>query len=107
VQAPPEIYTSYLVFIHLVNEAGQIVSQVDAIPVGGARPTTGWRAGEVVADAHSLPIPTDLPPGRYALNVGLYNPDDGARPAVTVNGAPQPDNQLRLEPAFDLPWSEP
>ncbi len=101
--APPD---DYVVFVHLVNEAGEIVSQVDSIPVGGARPTSGWRPREVISDDHHLPIPDDLPPGHYHVNVGLYNPDDGARPAVTLDGAPQPGNQLRLT-TLELPWSTP
>jgi len=103
--AKPDV--DYTVFIHLVDEAGNIVSQIDSVPVGGARPTTGWRKEEVITDIYNLPIPADLSPGIYHLNVGLYNPDDGTRPAVTVSGALQPDNQLRLAPAFDLPWRSP
>ncbi len=106
-QAVAEPQTDYTVFIHLVDANGNIVSQVDSVPVGGARPTTGWRAGEVITDIHNLPIPADLPPGVYYLNAGLYNPDDGARPTVVVDGAPQPDNRLRLAPTFDLPWEQP
>jgi hypothetical protein len=102
--APPA--GSYLVFIHLVDGAGNIVSQIDTVPAGGARPTSGWRAGEVVSDAHVLTIPDDRPPGSYRLNVGLYNPDDGARLPVTVDGAPQPDNQLQLT-TLEHPPGEP
>jgi len=102
--AAPKV--DYVVFIHLVDEAGNIVSQLDAIPAGGARPTTGWRAGEVITDVHNLPIPPDLPDGVYYLNVGLYNPDDGTRLPVTVDGAPQPDNRLQLAPTLVLPWGE-
>ena len=106
-QATARPDTDYVVFVHLVDEAGNIVSQIDSVPVGGARPTTTWRAGEVITDIHNLLVPDDLPPGTYHLNVGLYNPDDGTRPAVVVGGAPQPDNQLRLAPTFDLPWGTP
>lgn len=101
--APPG---DYVVFIHLVDEAGNIVSQVDSIPVAGARPTSGWRAREVVTDNHVLPIPDDLPVGRYHVNVGLYNPDDDARLPVTLDGVPQPDNQLRLT-TLELPRETP
>lgn len=106
-QASAAPQMDYVVFIHLVDEAGSIVSQLDAIPAGGARPTTGWRAGEVITDIHNLPIPPDLPSGVYYLNVGLYNPDDGTRLPVTVDGAPQPDNRLQLAPTLVLPWGEP
>lgn len=95
--------SDYTVFVHLVDEAGQVVSQVDSVPISGARPTTGWRAREIIADEYGLPIPDDLPSGRYFINIGLYNPDDGTRPTVTLDGTPQPDNQLRLA-ALQLPW---
>ena len=106
-QATARPETDYVVFIHLVDEAGNIVSQIDSVPVGGARPTTTWRAGEVITDIHNLPIPADLPPGNYHVNAGLYNPDDGTRPAVVVDGVPQPDNQLRLLSDLALPWRTP
>jgi 4-amino-4-deoxy-L-arabinose transferase-like glycosyltransferase len=106
-QALAEPDTGYTVFVHLVDESGAIVSQVDSVPVGGARPTTGWRAGEVITDVHNLPIPADLPPGVYRINVGLYNPDDGTRPPVTAGGAPQPDNQLQLDSSLVLPQEQP
>ena len=88
--------TSWAVFIHLVDAAGQIVAQADTIPVGGERPTTGWRRGEYITDTYRLALPPGLPTGDYRINVGLYNPDDGTRPPVTLDGAPQPDNQLTL-----------
>ncbi len=102
--APPA--ANYTVFVHLADEAGAIVSQIDSVPLGGARPTSGWREHEVITDTYNLPIPDDLPPGRYYVNVGLYNPDDGARPIVTLDGAPQPDNQLRLT-TLELPGRTP
>lgn len=104
--ATAEPQSDYTVFIHLVDENGRIVSQIDSVPVGGARPTTGWRAGEVITDSHNLPIPSHLPPGRYYVNAGLYNSDDGSRPAVTMDGVAQPDNQLRLT-TLQLPEDAP
>ena len=92
----------YLVFIHLVDEAGHIVSQIDAVPAGGTRPTTTWRTGEVITDIHNLPVPDDLAPGSYRLFVGLYNPDDGSRSSVSVADIPQNDNQLLLT-TLELP----
>ncbi|MEZ4593446.1 MAG: glycosyltransferase family 39 protein, partial [Chloroflexota bacterium] len=48
--APPT--TGWFVFVHLVNEAGDIVAQRDLVPADGLRPTTGWRSDEVITDAH-------------------------------------------------------
>lgn len=83
---------NYQVFIHLTNAAGEIIAQHDAAPVAGARPTRTWLPGEIIADAHSLVPPAD----DYTLWVGLYNPVDGARLAVTADGLPVSDNRLQL-----------
>ncbi len=68
----------YKVFLHLLNEDGNLVSQRDSEPGGGLALTTTWQPGEVVLDNHGLLIPSDLPPGSYRLVLGLY---DLANPA--------------------------
>jgi hypothetical protein len=88
---------NYSAFVHLVNEAGEIVAQADGTPSQGLRPTIGWREGEVITDSHRLAIPPDLPPGAYQLYVGLYNPADAVRLPVVVEGESQPDGRLPLE----------
>lgn len=88
--------TGWFVFVHLVDASGEIVVQRDFVPAEGLRPTTGWRPNEVIEDVHHLPLPPDLPPGLYTIRVGLFEPDSFARPSVTQNGQPQPDNQLNL-----------
>lgn len=80
---PPRGYT---VFVHL-GDAARVWAQSDSVPAGGARPTTGWLAGEYVTDAHTLTLPDDLPPGDYALFVGLYDPLTSERVAVAGPGA--------------------
>ena len=94
-QATAQPAADYSVFIHLVDAAGTIVSQSDNVPLGGARPTSGWRAGEYITDPYSLSIPSDLPPGSYDLFAGLYD-SGGARPPVTLQGERQPNDQLLL-----------
>jgi mannosyltransferase len=68
----------YKVFLHLLDEAGNVVAQRDGEPGGGSRPTTGWAAGEQVIDNHGLLLPPTLPPGRYSLRLGLYDAFDPA-----------------------------
>ncbi len=105
-QAAAQPDRDYSVFVHLVDADGNIISQSDGVPLGGARPTTGWRPGEFISDAYNLTIPADLPPGSYDLFVGLYDPDDGTRPPVILQGERQPNDQLRLRPLLapeDLP----
>ncbi|WP_420645505.1 glycosyltransferase family 39 protein [Candidatus Leptofilum sp.] len=92
--APPT--TGWFVFVHLVDETGEIVTQRDLVPADGLRPTTGWRTDEIITDAHDLTLPPNLPPGNYIIRVGLFEPESFARPAVAQNGQPLPDNQLIL-----------
>jgi len=53
-----------------------VVAQRDAEPVGGARPTTSWSAGELIEDNHGVLLPLDLPAGSYELRLGLYDAFD-------------------------------
>jgi hypothetical protein len=85
------------VFVHLRDTAGHTVSQGDGPPAGGAWPTSLWPADYLLQDAHSIPIPTDLPAGRYVLVVGLYDPLSGQRALLTAGG-----DEIALE-AIDLP----
>jgi hypothetical protein len=78
-QARAETARSYKVFVHLLDEGGRIVAQADAFPAGGKRPTTGWLAGEVVADRYALALPGDLKAGSYRLATGLYDPEYNLR----------------------------
>ena len=61
----------YTVFVHLVDEAGAVRGYGDAEPGGGAYATTGWLAGEYLADGHTITIAADAPAGTYRLVVGF------------------------------------
>lgn len=77
----------YTVFVHVLDEAGQLVAQSDEQPRGGAYPTSIWSAGERIVDEHRLDLPPDLPPGDYSMRVGLYDAAGGARlPAYDATG---------------------
>ncbi|MCW5850848.1 MAG: glycosyltransferase family 39 protein [Anaerolineae bacterium] len=92
--APDRGYTR---FLHLVDAGGQLRAQSDSPPAGGTRPTTGWVEGEVVADTVQLTLPADLPPGRYHLLTGLYDPTTLARlPALNAANAPWPNAAVDL-----------
>ena len=69
----------HVVFVHLLDEAEHIHAQSDRIPAAGTRPTTGWLPGEVICDTHTLTVASDAPPGRYVLEVGMYDPTSGER----------------------------
>lgn len=80
-QAAGTFNKSWTVFVHLLNQEGQIVSQQDQLPGGGRFPTTGWLPDEYLEDSYNLLIPPDTPPGReaYRLEIGLYDANDFSR----------------------------
>jgi len=85
----------YTVFVHLLNEAGEVVAGHDSQPMNGAYPTTLWSAGERVRDLHA--IETDgLSPGTYSLEAGLYNFENSQRVPLT-NGQQQIVLPLQIE----------
>jgi hypothetical protein len=78
-QALAAINTNYTIFLHLRNQANQTVAQIDFIP---AHSTSNWWVGDTPVDSKELALPAGLPPGRYRLLVGLYNPQTLERLAV-------------------------
>jgi hypothetical protein len=90
-----DMSSNYKAFVHLTDGAGQVLTQHDGDPGGGYSPTTRWRAGEIVADRHRLPLPTGLPAATYGLKAGLYqNPP---LHNLTVD-PPAADNRVDLGP---------
>lgn len=64
---------SYTVFVHLLDADSYVWAHQDSPPVGGARPTTGWVPGEVIADWYELQVQPDAPTGAYVIEVGMYD----------------------------------
>ncbi len=71
-----EVYT---VFVHVIDEDGNIVAQHDGIHANGKEPTTSWATGEYITDHVTIPLSSDLPKGTYHVMVGMYLPQDGYR----------------------------
>lgn len=78
-QAEAETTISYRVFLHLMGEDGQLITQSDGEPANWMRPTTGWLVDEVVMDERNLHIPQGTPAGEHTLLCGLYDPDTHER----------------------------
>lgn len=68
---PPKDYT---VFVQVLDEAGQVLAQDDAQPVGGSRPTTTWLGGEYLLDSHTINLNGLNYNGQAAIIVGMYDP---------------------------------
>lgn len=80
------IANSYTVFVHLMDTDGHLRAQIDSPPAGGTLPTNTWVPGEVISDHYALPLPAELVPGQYRLNVGMYLWPEMRRLTVLQNG---------------------
>ena len=94
-------------FVHLVTPDGSnAVGLMDRYLGGLAYPTTRWHVGEVVRQEFPVPVPADLPPGEYALEIGIYRPATLQRidplPA-TVPGARTDGSRILVGPVFVVP----
>jgi len=90
---------AYKFFLHLYDvESEELVAQEDVMPRGWTYPTNWWEAGEVVSDEIRLFL-SGVPPGRYRLVVGVYDPQTGDR--LLVQGAGRV--RTRAVEAFPIP----
>jgi hypothetical protein len=84
-RALSEMDTSYTAFVHLLDEKGNVVSQMDHVPGAGAFPTSGWLPGEVIVDEYQIPYPSDAAladqaaPAQRRIEIGTYDPASGQR----------------------------
>ncbi len=67
------------VFVHLLDEAGNLVNTSDAPPAQNRFPAHLWQPGDTIIDTRQHPLPTALPPGKYTLTAGLYSTADVRR----------------------------
>ena len=93
----------YHMFIHVLDQQGNQVAQVDVPPAGAHAPTPSWETNRYTTWVHPIPLPADLPAGRYWLSLGIYRPADFSRLPVTGSNPPvtAPDDgphTLFLEP---------
>ncbi len=71
------------IFMHLTGDSDVPLAQGDGL----GSPPRGWAAGDVIVQRHTIPLPADLAPGLYRLQVGLYSPDTMVRwPVQTPPG---------------------
>ena len=84
-RAERAVSESYTVFVHLVDAEGRVVADADSPPFSGLFTTDRWQVGEALRDRHTLKIPSDLAPGNYAVEIGMYLPVTGAR--LPIDGA--------------------
>ncbi|MFQ5593920.1 MAG: protein kinase [Anaerolineae bacterium] len=71
-RARQSISQNHVVFVHVTQPDGRILTQRDSVPVDGGFPTTAWTSGQIVSDTYRLTIPGDAPAGTYEIRVGMY-----------------------------------
>lgn len=98
-----ETHEDYTVFVHLLNSASQVMAQDDARPGHGSFLTTHWRAGQVVLDDHRLVTTSDVPPGEYQIEIGMYVLETGTRVRMTDANGVRLENDRVLVERFALP----
>jgi hypothetical protein len=87
----------YVAFVHLVDQAGNLVAQADGPPQFGMYPTSWWETGDELEDVREVVLPTDAGAGRYDLFVGLYQWETMERlPIYAADGTLVPDRAIRL-----------
>lgn len=84
------------VFVHVLDESGQLVGQHDGLPALWTYHTNDWRVGETVIDFHQVKFGESLAPGSYAVQVGLYTEGEG-RVAVLDSSCAQTGDAVTLE----------
>ncbi|MCX7838990.1 MAG: glycosyltransferase family 39 protein [Anaerolineae bacterium] len=69
----------YTLFVHVLDDAGNIIAQTDTQPLGGTYPTSIWDVGELVTDEIRVTIPPHAPSGRWRIGLGWYDAPTGRR----------------------------
>jgi len=81
------------IFVHLLDNQSAVWGGKDILSVA----TAGWEAGDVFAQVHRFPLPSNIPAGQYQVEIGVYSRTDMQRFPIFDEGQPVAD-RLLLEP---------
>lgn len=106
-QATNRLVHGFTGFVHLVTPDGsRALGIMDRLMGGYALPPPRWQLGQVVLQEFPVPVPPDIPPGQYLLEVGLYYPETLQRidplPAE-VPGARTDGSRILMGPVYVIP----
>jgi len=92
-QVKAETSNNYSIFVHLVDQHGQLIAQADSMPIQGLSPTSAWHPGEIIQDVHTFSVQLFQ---AGALRIGVYDRATLERlPAVQI-GRPITDNAFQF-----------
>lgn len=93
------IEKDYTLFVHLVDENGDIIGGIDSQPRKGLTPTTSWRIGSTLVDGMVVPVPAQIvTSSKYSLEIGWYDSVSNER-SLIVNSAGTPiDDKFVITP---------
>jgi hypothetical protein len=96
-EAKEDIGTDYRLRFNLVSAAdGRLWTLADGVqPMRGGNPTQQWLEGDHVVDAHTLPVPGDVPAGPYLLELMIIG-ENG--PVGASDAANAPINHVAIGP---------
>jgi hypothetical protein len=101
-RARQKLDTNYAVFLHLDDPTGQTRATTDEVSPENI-PTRNWPPGLYLRNPLHLTIPGDLPPIRYTLTAGWYNPATGERLPLAAG----PGNSVEVGSVWLTPASPP
>lgn len=90
---------SYTVFVHLLDEEGNIVEQFDAPP---RLPTKYWRWGESYLTYHEFSDEIDIL--EYTIIVGWYLNDDLSFPRMEYSRVIDGEEEPVFFDSYEIPW---
>lgn len=82
-------HTDYVVFVHLIDQGNQIISQTDQPPGGMDNQTSMWAPGEMTSSQVDLTLPANSDLNLYRLRIGLYEPVSGRQLVISAPGEVQ------------------
>lgn len=82
VAAPPGV--DFVAYVHLVDSNGARLAGYDTIPLESVFPPRLWDRAELVDQAIAFPVPAELQPGVYSLQIGMYRHEGNTLAAIPL-----------------------
>jgi hypothetical protein len=96
-QTSRPIAHDYSIFVHLLDQQGNLLGQKDGAPYEGLYPLRNWQPGQIIIDRRQLPELGKTMTQLDTLAIGVYDPVTGERlPATDAQGKPLPNNRFIL-----------